>query len=170
MASRSLNVLKKNEKGLLTEYQQSFSFWKKSSGTGRCFTDWKTLSSFVVVRAVLVWSSRGSYGIKRLPKAAQLFMDGFVTLYRWILAAKTAPKHGRASSWTNYAISIPTTFRCSSASGLSYRACGFLQKLTWIVPTSIGTRSSNWFGPLSIEIPYQILPDRGTNVKKFSTR
>jgi hypothetical protein len=25
-------------------------------------------------------------------------MDGFVTLYRWILAAKTAPKHGRASA------------------------------------------------------------------------
>jgi hypothetical protein len=23
-------------------------------------------------------------------------MDGFVTLYRWILAAKTAPKHRRA--------------------------------------------------------------------------
>ena len=26
MASRSLNVLKKSEKGLLTEYQRSFSF------------------------------------------------------------------------------------------------------------------------------------------------
>jgi len=31
MASRSLNVLKKSEKGSLTEYQRSFSFWKKSS-------------------------------------------------------------------------------------------------------------------------------------------
>jgi hypothetical protein len=38
-ASRSLNVLKKSEKGLLTEYQRSFSFWKKSSATGRCFTE-----------------------------------------------------------------------------------------------------------------------------------
>jgi hypothetical protein len=37
--SRSLKVLKKTEKGLLTEYQWSFSFWKKSSATGRCFTD-----------------------------------------------------------------------------------------------------------------------------------
>jgi len=52
----------------------------------------------MVVRAVLVWAGRDSYGIKRLPKSAQLFMDGFVTLYRWILAAKTAPKHGRASA------------------------------------------------------------------------
>jgi len=52
----------------------------------------------MVVRAVLVWAGRDSYGIKRLPKAAQLFMDDFVTLYRWILAAKTAPKHGRASA------------------------------------------------------------------------
>ncbi len=34
-ASRSLNVLKKNKKGLLTEYQRSFSFYKKSSATGR---------------------------------------------------------------------------------------------------------------------------------------
>jgi hypothetical protein len=56
------------------------------------------LSIYMVVRAVLVWAGRDSYGIKRLPKAAQLFMDGFVTLYRWILAAKTAPKHGRASA------------------------------------------------------------------------
>ena len=39
LTSRSLNVLKKSEKGLLTEYQRSFSFWKKSSATGRCFTD-----------------------------------------------------------------------------------------------------------------------------------
>jgi hypothetical protein len=53
---------------------------------------------YTVVRAVLVWAARENYGIKRLPKAAQLFMDGFVTLYRWILAAKTAPKHGRASA------------------------------------------------------------------------
>ena len=52
----------------------------------------------MVVRAVLGWTGRDSYGIKRLPKAAQLFMDSFVTLYRWILAAKTAPKHGRASA------------------------------------------------------------------------
>jgi hypothetical protein len=50
----------------------------------------------IVVRAGMVWAGRDSYGIKRLPKTAQLFMDGFVTLYRWILAAKTAPKHGRA--------------------------------------------------------------------------
>ena len=47
MASRSLNVLKNNEKGLLTEYQRSFSFWKKSFATGRCFTDGKIQSSFV---------------------------------------------------------------------------------------------------------------------------
>jgi hypothetical protein len=32
-------MMKKSEKGLLTEYQQSFSFWKKSSVPGRCFTD-----------------------------------------------------------------------------------------------------------------------------------
>jgi hypothetical protein len=47
MASRSLNVLKKSEKGLLTGYQRSFSFWKKSFARGRCFTDGKILSSFV---------------------------------------------------------------------------------------------------------------------------
>jgi hypothetical protein len=47
---------------------------------------------------MVVWAGRDSYAIKRLPKAAQLFTDGFVTLYRWILAAKTAPKHGRASA------------------------------------------------------------------------
>ncbi len=35
LTSRSLNVLKKNEKGPPTEYQRSFSFWKKSSTTGR---------------------------------------------------------------------------------------------------------------------------------------
>jgi len=44
----------------------------------------------MVVRAVLIWAGRDSYGIKRLPKAIPLFMDGFVVLYRWILAAKTA--------------------------------------------------------------------------------
>jgi hypothetical protein len=55
-----------------------------------------SLCIYMVVGAALVWAGRDSYGIKRLPKAAQLFMDGFVTLYRWILAAKTAPKHGRA--------------------------------------------------------------------------
>jgi hypothetical protein len=44
----------------------------------------------------MVWAGQDGYGIKRLPKTAQLFMDGFVTLYRWILAAKTAPKHRRA--------------------------------------------------------------------------
>jgi hypothetical protein len=54
------------------------------------------LCIYMVVRTVLVWAGQDSYGIKRLPKAAQLFMDGFVTLYRWILAAKTAPKHGCA--------------------------------------------------------------------------
>ena len=55
---------------------------------------------YMVVRAVLVWAARDSYGygIKKLPKAAQLFMDAFVTLYRWILTAKAAPKHGRASA------------------------------------------------------------------------
>jgi hypothetical protein len=53
---------------------------------------------YMVARAVLVWAGRDSYAIKRLPKPAQLFMDGFVTLYRWVLAAKTAPKHGRAST------------------------------------------------------------------------
>ena len=42
-ASRSLNVLKKNKKGLLTEYQRSFSFWKKSSATGRCCASYKIL-------------------------------------------------------------------------------------------------------------------------------
>ena len=45
----------------------------------------------MVVGAVLVWAGRDSYGIKRLPKAVQFFMDGFVTLYCWILTAKTAP-------------------------------------------------------------------------------
>jgi len=39
VTSRSLNVLKKSEKGLLILSQRSFSFWKKSSATGRCFTD-----------------------------------------------------------------------------------------------------------------------------------
>ena len=39
IASRSFNALKRSEKGLLTEYQRSFSFWKKSSATGRCFTE-----------------------------------------------------------------------------------------------------------------------------------
>jgi hypothetical protein len=34
----------------------------------------------------------------RLAKPAQLFMDGFVTFYRWILPAKTAPQHRRASA------------------------------------------------------------------------
>jgi len=34
MTSRSLNVFKKSEKGLLTEYQQSFSFWKKAARSG----------------------------------------------------------------------------------------------------------------------------------------
>ncbi len=53
---------------------------------------------YMVVRAVLVWAGRDSDCIKKLPKAAQLFMDGFVTFYRWILAAKIAPKHGRASA------------------------------------------------------------------------
>jgi hypothetical protein len=33
MADRSLNVLKRTEKGLLTGCQRSFSFWKKSSAT-----------------------------------------------------------------------------------------------------------------------------------------
>ena len=46
---------------------------------------------------MVVWAGR-AYGIKKLPKVAQLFMDGLVTLYRWILAAKPAPKHGRASA------------------------------------------------------------------------
>jgi hypothetical protein len=32
-------VLMKSEKGLLTEYQRSFSFWKKFFATGRCFSD-----------------------------------------------------------------------------------------------------------------------------------
>jgi hypothetical protein len=35
MASRSLNVLKKSEKGPLTKHQRSFSFWKKSSARGQ---------------------------------------------------------------------------------------------------------------------------------------
>jgi hypothetical protein len=46
---------------------------------------------YMMVRAILIWAGWDSYGIKRLPKATQLFMDGLVTLYRWILAAKTAP-------------------------------------------------------------------------------
>ena len=33
--SRSLNVLKKSEKGPLAEYQRSFSFWKISSARGQ---------------------------------------------------------------------------------------------------------------------------------------
>jgi hypothetical protein len=53
---------------------------------------------YMVVRAVLVWAGRYSYAIKRLPKAAQLFMDGFVTLYGWILPAEITQKHGRASA------------------------------------------------------------------------
>jgi hypothetical protein len=52
----------------------------------------------VMVPTVRVRASWNSYSLKRLPQAAQLFMDGFVTLYRWILTAKTAPKHGRASA------------------------------------------------------------------------
>jgi hypothetical protein len=46
---------------------------------------------YMMVQAVLIWAGWDSYGIKRLPKATQLFMDSLVTLYRWILAAKTAP-------------------------------------------------------------------------------
>ena len=55
--SRSLNVLKKSEKGLLTEYQRSFSFWKKSSARGRCGAEgfqkrlsssWMALLLFIV--------------------------------------------------------------------------------------------------------------------------
>jgi len=42
---RSLKVLKKTEKGLLTEYQWSFSFWEKSPATGGCFTDRQMLSN-----------------------------------------------------------------------------------------------------------------------------
>jgi hypothetical protein len=59
-----------------------------------------SLGNFKFMRRLyrVVRAGRDSYGIKRLPKAAQLFMDGFVTLYRWILAAKTAPQHGRASA------------------------------------------------------------------------
>ena len=43
MPSRSLNVLKKNGKGLLNKYQRSFSFWKKSSATGRSCVACKVL-------------------------------------------------------------------------------------------------------------------------------
>jgi hypothetical protein len=39
-----------------------------------------------------------SFGIEGLPKAAQFFVDGFIALYRRILSAKTAVKHGRAST------------------------------------------------------------------------
>jgi len=61
-------------------------------------------------------------------------MDGLVTLDRWILAAKTAPKHGCASARTNYPISIPTTFPGSSASGLPYRASWYAEILAlWIL-------------------------------------
>jgi hypothetical protein len=52
----------------------------------------------MVVWTVLVRATCNGYIIKRLPKAAQLFMDGFVTFYRWVLPAKTAPQHGRASA------------------------------------------------------------------------
>jgi hypothetical protein len=56
LTSRSLNVLKKSEKGLLSEYQRSFSFWKKSSATGdalltlqkRLSSSWMALLLFIV--------------------------------------------------------------------------------------------------------------------------
>ena len=42
---------------------------------------------YIVVRAVLVWTGRDRYAFKMFPKAAQLFIDGFITLYGWILTA-----------------------------------------------------------------------------------
>jgi hypothetical protein len=61
--------------------------------------------TFLSIYLVLVvWTVRvragrkNSYGLKESPKPAQLFMNGFVSLCRWVLAAKTAPKHRRASA------------------------------------------------------------------------
>jgi len=134
---------------------------------------------YMVVRALLVWAGRGSYDIKRLPKSDQLFMDGFVTLYRWILTTKTAPKHRRASAWTNHGISIPPTFCCSSASGLCHRASRNTKILALRILTEIDLNPANLYRNTFIELtwsfeqrnpPYRILSDRGANVKKVSTR
>lgn len=137
------------------------------------------LSIYMVVRAVLVWARRDSYGIKRLPKAGQLFMDGFVAFDRWILAAKTAPKHGRASARTNYGITISPGFRCPWASGLSHRASRNAEILTLRILTEIDLNRADLYRYTFIELawsfeqrnpPIRFLPDRGINVKRFSTR
>jgi len=48
MASRSFNVLKKNYKGPLTEYQRSFCFWKIFSPKGQILgTTRKILNSSI---------------------------------------------------------------------------------------------------------------------------
>lgn len=107
---------------------------------------------YMVVRAVLVWASRVSYGTKRLPKSNQLFMDGFVAFYRWILAAKTAPKHGRTSAWTHYAISIPTTFHCSSASGLSFCARRNTEILALWILTEVDLNRTDFHRDTFIEL------------------
>jgi hypothetical protein len=135
---------------------------------------------YMVVRAGLVRAGRNSYGIKRLPKATQLFMDGFVTLYRWILAAKMAPKHGRAPAGTNYVIRIPTSFRCSSTSGLSCSASRNTEILALRILAEIDLNRADLHRDTFIELVWSFeqknpptrffLPDRGTNVKKFSTR
>jgi hypothetical protein len=112
------------------------------------------LSIYMAVWAVLVWAGLNSYGIKRLPKAAQLFMDGFVAFDRWILAAKTAPKHGRASARTNYGISVPTGFRCPSASGLSYRASRNTKILTLRIFAEINLNRADLYRDTFMELAW----------------
>ena len=79
-------------------------------------------------------------------------MDGFVALYRWILAAKTAPKHGCASAWTNYAISIPTTFRYSLPSGLPLCACGNTEILALWILTEVNLNRGDFHRDTFIEL------------------
>lgn len=64
-------------------------------------------------------------------------MNGFVTLYCWILAAKTAVKHRGATARAGYAIRISTTSRCSLASGLLFRARWHAEILAMRVLTEV---------------------------------
>ena len=49
-------------------------------------------------------------------------MDAFVTLYGWILAAKTAVKHRGTAARASYAVGISATFCRPLATGLSFWA------------------------------------------------
>ena len=106
-------------------------------------------------------------------------MNGFVAFYRWILATKTAPKHGRAPARTNYAIGIPAALRCALTSGLSFCACRNTKIMALWILAEINLSRADFYRDTIIELiwsseqkksSYQILPGRRTNVKYFSTR